>query len=382
MGEASEDLAMMKRALSLSEQARVIAPPNPWVGCVVVNQGQIVGEGFTQMPGKAHAEIVALQQAKDRSKGATVYVTLEPCAHFGRTPPCINALIEAGVSRVVVGVRDPDEHVQGKGIDSLRKAGIQACEGVLFEEIAESLAPYLYHRKTGFPYCLLKSAISIDGRIAAEDGTSKWISSSEARLDAHQIRAESQALIIGSGTACSDHPALTVRGVKQTPSNPPLRVILNGQGRPIPEGPLFDLSLAPTLMMTSNSCSEATIQAWKNRGLSVEIVSKAENGIGVDLKQVLALLGKKGILQVLIEGGGRILGAFLEARLVNRLVLYIGSCILGNRGIPLFDIKTISTISAAPLLQLMNTRTLGNSVRLDYQLANHGHNNTIKKENK
>lgn len=368
MKDTLNDSIMMERALNLAKQARVIAPPNPWVGCVIVNHGQIVGEGFTQNPGNAHAEIMALQQAKDRTKRATVYVTLEPCAHFGRTPPCINALIKAGVSRVVIGIQDPDEHVQGKGIEALRQAGVQVSEGVLSKEITISLIPYLYHRKTGFPYCLLKSAISVDGRVAAEDGTSQWVSSEEARANAHQIRAESQAIIIGSGTARIDHPSLTVRGVEQFPSNPPLRIILDAHGRTIPDGPLFDLSLAPTLIFTSPKCPEKILKIWKNRGIAVEMISEAENGLGVDLKQVLTFLGKKEILQVLVEGGGKVLGAFLESKLANKLMLYIGSCILGNQGIPLFNIGKISTICEAPLLQLSETQVLGNSIRLDYQL--------------
>jgi diaminohydroxyphosphoribosylaminopyrimidine deaminase / 5-amino-6-(5-phosphoribosylamino)uracil reductase len=365
--EILKDNVLMERALDLANQARVTAPPNPWVGCVIVNQGQIVGEGFTQMPGKAHAEIVALQQAQHRSKGATAYVTLEPCAHFGRTPPCVNALIEAGISRVVIGLQDPDEHVQGKGMEALRKAGVKVSEGVLSDKIAASLAPYLHHRKTGLPFCVLKSAASIDGRSAAKDRTSQWISSPEARADAHQLRAESQAIVIGSGTAAADHPALTVRDARQ-PSHPPLRIVLDAQGKTLPAGPLFDVSSAPTLIITSQSCPEKTKETWLKQGLQVEVVSQAANGMGVDLNQVLALLGKRGILQALIEGGGKVLGAFLEARLADQLVLYIGDCILGSRGLPLFDIENISTIGEAPRLKLLHTQILGNTIRLDYQL--------------
>lgn len=363
-----EDSVMMEKALALANQARVIAPPNPWVGCVIAKNGQIVGEGFTQIPGKAHAEIMALQQAQQRAKGATVYVTLEPCAHFGRTPPCVNALIEAGISRIVIGIQDPDKHVHGKGFETLRNAGIEVSEGVLSKEITASLTPYLYHRRTGLPYCLLKSAASIDGRVAAADGSSQWISSPEARADVHQLRAESQAIIIGSGTALADHPSLTVRNVKQFPSAPPLRVILDAQGKTIPEGSLFDLSLAPTLIMTSSDCPEKTKEDWLKHGLEVEVVSKAKNGSGVDLRQVLTLLGNRGILQALIEGGGKVHGAFLESKLANQLVLYIGSCVLGSQGIPLFDMRNIETLSEAPQLQLQNVHALGNSVRLDYQI--------------
>lgn len=362
----AQDMAMMNRALTLAKQARVIAPPNPWVGCVIINQGKIIGEGFTHIPGCAHAEVVALQQAKNQTKGATVYVTLEPCAHFGRTPPCVNALIEAGVARVVIGIQDPDKHVQGKGIAKLREAGIGITEGLLSKEISTSLAPYLHHRRTGLPYCVLKGAMSVDGRVAAQDGTSQWISSPEARLDCHQLRAESQAIIVGSRTAYIDQPTLTVQGVAQNPSHPPLRVILDTRGRVSPKGPLFDTSLAPTLIITTPSCPEKIKESWKTYGVQVEIVSRAANGIGVDLEQVLKLLGTRGILQVIIEGGGTILGAFLEANLVNHFSLYMGGLILGNRGIPLFATDAITTLKEAPQLTLLNAKVLGNSVRLDY----------------
>jgi diaminohydroxyphosphoribosylaminopyrimidine deaminase/5-amino-6-(5-phosphoribosylamino)uracil reductase len=204
--------------------------------------------------------------------------------------------------------------------------------------------------------------------VAAQDGTSQWISSPEARLDSQQLRAESQAILVGSGTANTDQPSLTVREVKQFPCTPPLRVVLDAHGRTAASGSLFDTSLAPTLILTSSSCPEKISDEWKKHGVQVEVVPKAENGTGVDLKSLLALLGKRGILQVMIEGGGKVLGAFLEAELANHLTLYIGSCILGNRGIPLFDIGSITTLKEAPHLQFLETRALGNTVRLDYHL--------------
>lgn len=364
---ADQDIAMMERALNLASRARVIAPPNPWVGCVIVKQGKIVGEGFTQKAGGAHAESIALQAANGQTEGATVYVTLEPCSHFGRTAPCANALIEAGVSRVVIGIQDPDEHVQGSGIARLRHAGIEVVEGVHSEAVKASLAPYLYHRMTGSPYCLLKGAASIDGRVAAQDGTSQWISSPEALADCHQIRAESQAILIGSGTACTDLPSLTVRNVPESPPIPPLRVVLDSHGKVLPKGPLFDTSLAPTLMITTENCQEKVRKDWKSSGVQIETVSAGENGIGVDLSQVLALLGKRGILQLMIEGGGKIHGGFLEAKLINRYVIYIGARILGSLGIPLFATETITTLLESPQLNLLSAKILGNTVRLDYE---------------
>lgn len=362
------DSQMMERALVLANKARITSPPNPWVGCVIVKEGRIIGEGFTQEPGGAHAEVVALKQAKNHTQGATAYVTLEPCSHFGRTPPCVNALIEAGISRLVIGIKDPDLNVQGKGIAKLRAANIDITLGVLEKPISESLAPYLHHRKTGRPYCILKGAISVDGRIAAEDGTSQWISSEEARLDYHHVRAESQAIIIGAGTACVDLPALTVRNVLQYPSTPPLRVILDAKGRVTPRGPLFDTSLAPTLIITTPDCPQKIKEEWKNYGVQIEVLPLAKSGIGVNLEEVLILLGKREILQVIVEGGGKILGSFLEARIANQLNLYVGGLILGSGGVPLFETDFIKTIKESPQLILTNTKILGNSVRLDYLL--------------
>lgn len=368
MENLAQDEAMMEKALRLAMQARVIAPPNPWVGCVIANDGKIVGEGFTQAPGGAHAEIVALAQAGNLAKGATAYVTLEPCAHFGRTPPCVDALINAGITRVVIGIQDPDIQVQGKGIARLRAAGIHVTENILAEAITESLAPYLFHRMTGLPYCLLKGAASIDGRVAAEDGTSQWISSKEALIDCHRIRAESQAILIGSGTAIADTPTLNVRNVEQYPSKPPLRVILDAHGRVPANGPLFDISIAPTLIITSENCPDETKKEWLSHGVQVETVPIAKNGVGLDLHKVLILLGRRGILQLMIEGGGTILGSFIEAGIINHLSLFIGGRILGQNGIPLFATDCIKTLKDSPQLQLLGAKILGNSVRLDYKI--------------
>src|SRR5688572_586191 len=245
----------MAQAVALGERGRLTAAPNPWVGCVVVAaDGQVVGRGFHRRAGEPHAEVHALRQAGDRARGATAYVTLEPCAHQGRTPPCAPALVEAGVSRVVVAVLDPDEKVAGRGIEILRAAGIAVDIGVAAEDAARSLAPYLHHRRTGRPQCLLKTATSTDGRTAAADGTSQWITGPEARADAHRLRAESGAVVVGAGTALADRPMLTFRSLDfeegLTPPQP-LRVLIDAAGRVPADGPLFDPTLAPTLVITT-----------------------------------------------------------------------------------------------------------------------------------
>src|SRR3954447_18243453 len=204
------DDRLMGQAIAAAAMARPITSPNPWVGAVIVSPDHAVFSGATQPPGGAHAEIGALSAAGDRARNATVYVTLEPCAHTGRTPPCADALVEAGVRRVVVGIEDPEDHVAGRGIDRLRAAGIDVEVGLLGDEVTAQLAPYLKHRRTGRPWVVLKLAATLDGHSAAPDGSSRWITGREARADAHRLRAVSDAVIVGAGTVRADDPALTV----------------------------------------------------------------------------------------------------------------------------------------------------------------------------
>src|SRR4051812_36949443 len=229
----------MERALELAASVRASTSPNPWVGAVIEPGGF---EGATQPPGGPHAEIVALGQAGEAARGTTLTVTLEPCAHHGRTSPCVDAIIEAGVSRVVVGIEDPDANVSGKGIARLREAGIDVEVGVCADEIRAQLAPYLKHRSTGRPWLVLKLAASVDGRTAAPDGSSQWITGEEARADAHRLRADSDAVIVGAGTVRADDPSLTVRHVE---GRDPVRVVL---GKAPPDArvhPAIELSGEP-----------------------------------------------------------------------------------------------------------------------------------------
>ncbi|HYT38061.1 MAG TPA: bifunctional diaminohydroxyphosphoribosylaminopyrimidine deaminase/5-amino-6-(5-phosphoribosylamino)uracil reductase RibD, partial [Acidimicrobiia bacterium] len=212
--------ATMRRALELAASVRATTSPNPWVGCVI-DPGAF--EGATQPPGGPHAELVALERAGDAARGATMVVTLEPCAHHGRTPPCVDAILAAGVAKVVVGVEDPDPNVQGRGIARLRQAGVEVEVGVCADEVRAQLAPYLKHRSTGRPWVVLKLAASADGRTAAPDGSSRWITGEAARADAHRLRAESDAVIVGAGTVRADDPELTVRAAE---GRDPLRVVL------------------------------------------------------------------------------------------------------------------------------------------------------------
>jgi len=362
----------MARALLVSAAARRRSAPNPWVGCVLVRDGMTVGEGASLPPGGAHAEAVALEQAEDRAGGATAYVTLEPCSHHGRTPPCADALSAAGVTRVVAALEDPDPRVAGAGFARLREAGVEVVTGVGVDAAASELAPYLHHRRTGRPLVVAKVAMSIDGRIAAADGTSQWLTSTAARADAHELRADSQAIVVGAGTAIADRPKLTVRDVAEMPDRQPLRVLLDARGRVPATGPLFDTALAPTLVITTADALPEAVDAWRSAGAKVEAVAAAEHGAGVDLDDVLTLLGREGVLQVLVEGGSSIT-ASVFGRYADRFVVYIAPVALGANGIPVLATAGPETMIDADIdrYRLVGVRQLGPDARRDYELVDY-----------
>jgi diaminohydroxyphosphoribosylaminopyrimidine deaminase/5-amino-6-(5-phosphoribosylamino)uracil reductase len=300
-----------------------------------------------------------LRTAGERARGATAYVTLEPCDHHGNTPPCTNALIDAGVARVVVAVGDPDERVAGRGYAHLTSAGLEVVSDVEHDAAARDLAPYLHHRRTGRAYVVAKVATSLDGRVAAADGSSQWITSDRARADAHELRADSQAIVIGSGTALADRPALTVRGVAEPPTRPPLRVLLDGHGRVPADGPLFDTALAPTLVITSEHADARTVDAWRAAGAKVEVVALH------DLDAVWGVLGREGVLQALVEGGGTLLGAVRP----QRIVAYVAPLLLGTRGTPSFVTPGPGTLNDAQRYTLTGVTRLDPDVRLDYEVT-------------
>lgn len=363
MREAENDLHFMLRAISLAERGRITAPPNPWVGCVIVQDGKILGEGFHHSAGGPHAEVNALKCAAVTAKNATAYVTLEPCSHHGRTPPCAEALIQAGIKRVVIGIQDPDPQVSGRGIEMLRKAGIQVVQGIAEDIVKRSLRPYLVQRMTGLPFCLGKAAVSIDGRIAAGDGSSQWISSAEARADAHLLRAESQAIMVASGTAKADLPTLTPRNVPISPKTPPLRVVIDPHGEIDFPCPLMDQSLAKTIIYTTERCPSASLRFWETQNVEARALKTQES-----IREILEHLGSLGIIQVMIEGGAGLLGRCVAQKALNQLTLYIGPVILGDTGIPLFRNLAIETIEKAPKMDLLGAKDLGGTMRLDYLL--------------
>jgi diaminohydroxyphosphoribosylaminopyrimidine deaminase/5-amino-6-(5-phosphoribosylamino)uracil reductase len=324
--DVDEDWALMREAISAAAAVRSQTSPNPWVGCVIVPAGdEPAALGATQPPGGLHAEAMALDLAGPTAAGSVVYVTLEPCCHHGRTPPCADALIAAGVRRVVVGVVDPDPHMRGAGIERLRAAGIQVTVGVCADEISEQLAPYLKQRSTGRPWVVLKLAASLDGRTAAPDGTSQWITGPMARADSHRLRAESDAVLVGAGTVRADDPALTVRSVE---GRDPLRVVL---GR-VPEG----ARVLPALELEG------------------------------ELGQVLDDLGQRGVVQLLVEGGATVAHDFHRAGLVDRYVLYLAPALFGgDDGRPVFAGAGAASIAEVWRGRIVSVETLGSDLRIE-----------------
>jgi diaminohydroxyphosphoribosylaminopyrimidine deaminase/5-amino-6-(5-phosphoribosylamino)uracil reductase len=359
----------MELALAAGAAARRRTAPNPWVGCVLVSNGEVVATGATEPPGRAHAEAVAIARAGDRARGATAYVTLEPCSHHGRTPPCADALIAAGVTRVVAALTDPDPQVAGTGFDRLRAAGIDVTVGVGADQAARDLASYLHHRRTGRPLVVAKVATSVDGRVAAADGSSRWLTSEPARADAHELRADAQAIMVGSGTALTDRPTLTVRDVGLVPDHAPMRVLVDARGRVPAVGPLFETALATTLVVTTIDAAPGAVDAWRSAGAKVEVVARDASGTGVDLGETFALLGGEGVLEVLVEGGGTLLGSVLAGDHAQQLVVYVAPLALGSRGTPALSFAGPDTIRDAHRFRLGSVRQLGADVRLDYEVA-------------
>lgn len=312
----------MRRAMELAAGVRRTTSPNPWVGSVVQPGGF---EGATAPPGGPHAEVVALRAAGAAARGATLYSTLEPCAHHGRTPPCIDAIVDAGIRRVVVAIEDPDEQVRGAGIRALRAAGVTVDVGVCAEEVRAQLAPYLKHRATGRPWVVLKLAATLDGRTAAPDGSSTWITGDAARADAHRLRAESDAVIVGAGTVRADDPALTVR---DSPGDDPLRVVLG---------------TAPA-------------------GARVHPALELQGELG----GVLDELGRRGILQAMVEGGATVAGDFHRAGLVDRYVLYLAPAFFGGDDArPLFAGAGAPTVADLWRGRIVSVERLGDDLRLE-----------------
>jgi diaminohydroxyphosphoribosylaminopyrimidine deaminase/5-amino-6-(5-phosphoribosylamino)uracil reductase len=361
-GPEAEDARFMERALVLAESGLGLAPPNPLVGAVLVADGRVVGEGWHEGPGRPHAEVVALRQAGEQARGATLYTTLEPCSHQGRTPPCAPAVAKAGTARVVAAVRDPNPVVNGAGFRILRDAGVAVDEGVLAGPASRLIEGFARHVTTGLPFVTLKMAASLDGRVAAGDGTSRWITRSEARADVHRLRAASGAIVVGAGTVLADDPSLTVR-LEGFRGRQPLRVAVDAAGRIPPKRALFDTT-APTLIATVSGADAAARRGWEQEGAEVVEFDQGSEG-SVSLSLLIELLGKRDVQNVLIEGGPTLAWSAVEAGIVDRFVLYLAPKLIGGTEAPgILGGRGIGTIAEALAVEIVAVETLGDDLKV------------------
>jgi diaminohydroxyphosphoribosylaminopyrimidine deaminase/5-amino-6-(5-phosphoribosylamino)uracil reductase len=360
----AEDHAFMSRALQIAERGRDTASPNPNVGCVIARDGRILGEGWHARAGEAHAEARALASLTEAAEGATVYVTLEPCAHHGRTPPCAEALVKARVARVVAALEDPNPHVQGGGARRLREAGIAVELGLLAAAAEETHRGYLHRMRTGRPWMRLKAAASLDGRTALADGTSRWITSEAARRDVHALRARSCAVLTGIGTVLADDPELTVRHVRCT--RQPRRVLLDHRLEIRSNARILQGEPPLIFMVDGPDLRRRELQAL---GAEVAVVPADPAKPGkADLAALARELGARGFNEVTVETGAKLNGSLLAAGVVDEIVLYLAPKILGDSALGLFALPPLAGLEQAIAPRIVEVRSVGPDLRLTMRI--------------
>lgn len=350
------DHELMTRALRLAERGAFTTKPNPMVGCVITHGDEVVGEGWHQRAGEPHAEILALQAAGARAKGATVYVTLEPCAHTGRTGPCADALIAAGVGKVIAAMRDPFPQVDGAGFDRLRAAGVEVQAGLLETQARQLNCGFISRVEHGRPWVRVKLGTSLDGRTAMANGDSKWITGEASRRDVHHWRARSGAILTGANTVLVDDPSLTVRLEDDTAFVAPLRVVLDPGLATIARGRVREGD-APTLYLHAPDAKLPRDFAAQHQAVPVA------RGV-FDLHAVLQLLAERQVNEVLVETGATLAGAFLAAGLADEVLLYVAPVLLGDKARPLFAGLGIDEMAQRLHLQVVESRAIGEDMRL------------------
>lgn len=354
---SAADHKFMAQALRLAERGLFSTTPNPRVGCVIVKAGKTVGEGWHERAGEAHAEIHALRNAGECAQGATAYVTLEPCSHHGRTPPCADALIAAGVSRVVAAMQDPNPQVAGRGLARLRAAGITAECGLLEPEAYELNIGFISRMTRGRPWLRLKVAASLDGRTALESGASQWITGAAARQDGHRWRARACAILSGIGTVRDDDPQLNVRGVET--ARQPTKVIVDNR---------LELSLTAKLLATGEvlivtaSSDQAKASALRERGAEV-LRFPGQDG-KADLAELARELGRRGFNEVHVEGGARLNGALIKAGLADEILLYMAPCLIGDAARGMFKLPALASLGEKKHLAIRDIRAVGSDLRI------------------
>ena len=341
MDGVDADREWMSIALALGALAEGGTSPNPRVGCLLVRNDEVVGRGFHRAAGKPHAECLAIKEARESARGATLYINLEPCAHQGRTPPCVELIVRSGVGRVVASMQDPDPRVDGRGFEVLRKAGVRVEVGLLASDARRLNEPFVHWQQHHAPLVTLKAAVSLDGQIAAAEGEARWITGPAARCFAHRLRLRHDAVLVGAGTVRRDDPRLTVRLPGE--SAPRLRVVLSRSLDLDPDASLFDTGQAedgPVRIYTSQGSANRRTNGYADH---VEIVPVSEHDGSLDLGEVLRDLAGLGVRSLLVEGGGKTIAGFLQGGLAQRAALFVASRLLGSRGaVPLVDLRSVA----------------------------------------
>ena len=362
MSFSAVDHGMMARALQLAERGLWTTSPNPRVGCVLLRDGEIVGEGWHEKAGEPHAEVHALRAAGDQARGATAYVTLEPCSHHGRTPPCAEALIAAGVSRVVVAMSDPNPLVAGQGMAMLGAAGIETACGLMESEARELNIGFVSRMTRGRPWLRLKVAASLDGKTALNNGVSQWITGPQARQDGHRWRARACAILTGIGTVRDDDPQLNVRAVET--NRQPLRVVVDSK---------LETPLSARILQGGPVLVAAAVDDEKRanllRAAGAEVVVLPNAAGKVELKDLLEELGRRGINEVHAEAGFKLNGSLLREGLVDELLLYLAPCLIGHEASGMFNLPELTTLDDKLRLKIRDLRQVGADIRVLARLA-------------
>ncbi len=359
------DAIYMRRCLALAEQGRGHVSPNPMVGCVVVRHGKIIAEGYHRRFGGSHAEVIALRKAGNKARGATLYVNLEPCTHFGKTPPCVDSILKSGIKTVVVAVNDPNPFVRGAGVRQLRTAGVRVRVGVLKRDADILNEKFFTFMKTGLPFVAVKIAQTLDAKITDSTGTSKWITGEQARTEAHRLRSEYDAVLVGANTVKRDNPRLNVRHVKGVN---PVRIIIDGRLSIPATAHVANAKTIPTILLTSSLAMKQ--QPRKVRSLTRQrvVVLPVQNGNRLRPEHMLKILGRIGISSVLVEGGSKTVGMFIESGLVQKVHCFVAPKILGD-GLSSWVFNRARSLQHS--FQIMNpvVRQLGNDFLLEGNLV-------------
>jgi diaminohydroxyphosphoribosylaminopyrimidine deaminase / 5-amino-6-(5-phosphoribosylamino)uracil reductase len=351
------DREFMRRALDLASRGLYTATPNPRVGCVVVRDGAVVGNGWHEKAGLPHAEVLALKEAGDRARSATLYVNLEPCSHHGRTPPCVEAIIPAGIKRVVAAMQDPNPKVSGSGFARLRAAGIEVESGLMEDEARELNIGFVARMTRGRPWVRMKIAASLDGRTALANGKSQWITGESARADGHRWRARACAILTGHGTVRDDDPQLNVRGV-DTPRQP-LKIVVDSRF----ETPLSARLLRDGKTLVAGAVNEAgRITALKEAGADAVIIPNDRGK--VELFKLMEELGRRELNEIHVEGGAKLNGSLLQAGVVDELLVYLAPSVIGDSGRGMFHLPELTELSQAKMLEIFEVERIGEDLRI------------------